>query len=237
MLKKQKHYVIDALLKQGNVATLSQLYHLTDVSSWKTKTPFASIRRILQENDEFFKIQPGLWGLSDYKQEILDKFAIKDETIINENEFTHSYYQGIIAEIGNKKRFRTFVPAQDKNRLFINRKLSEVITTDKCDFTYPEIVRFAKTIDVIWFNERNLPNSFFEVEHSTDFKNSINKFFELQDFRSRFIIVANRERNKQFNNIINASIYSSIKGIVMFKDYETIVKQYEQIMNYVENGI
>ncbi|MBR1374684.1 MAG: hypothetical protein IJ566_01190 [Cardiobacteriaceae bacterium] len=237
MLKRQKHYVIEALLKQGNVATLSQLYHLTDVSSWQTKTPFASIRRILQTNDEFFKIQPGLWGLSGYKKEILEKFTIKNGKMVGENEFTHAYYQGIIAEIGNKRNFKTFVPAQDKNRLFINRKLSEVTTTDKCDFTYAEIIRFAKTVDVIWFNERNLPNSFFEVEHSTDFKNSINKFFELQDFRARFIIVAKEERYKQFDNVINASIYSPIRKLVNFVDYENLGKQYEKEMTYISSNI
>lgn len=227
----QKHDVIDALSRQGNVATLSQLYYATDISSWKTKTPFASIRRILQTNPEFFKIQPGLWGLSDYKKEILEKFSIKNNRISGSNEFTHTYYQGIIAEIGNSRNFKTFVPAQDKNRLFVNRKLSEVATTDKCDFTYPEIVRFAKTVDVIWFNERNLPNSFFEVEHSTDFKNSINKFYELQDFRAKFWIAGKKERRRQFEDVINASIYYPIKKLVSFVDYENLVRQYEKEMS------
>lgn len=227
----QKHDVIDALSRQGNVATLSQLYYATDISSWKTKTPFASIRRILQTNAEFFKIQPGLWGLSDHKKEILEKFTIKNNRISGNNEFTHTYYQGIIAEIGNSRNFKTFVPAQDKNRLFVNRKLSEVATTDKCDFTYPEIVRFAKTVDVIWFNERNLPNSFFEVEHSTDFKNSINKFYELQDFRAKFWIAGKEERCRQFEDVISASIYSPIKKLVSFVDYEKLVRQYEKEMS------
>lgn len=210
---------------------MSQLYYATDISSWKTKTPFASIRRILQTNPEFFKIQPGLWGLSDYKKEILEKFSIKNNRISDNNEFTHTYYQGIIAEIGNSRNFKTFVPAQDKNRLFANRKLSEVATTDKCDFTYPEIVRFAKTVDVIWFNERNLPNSFFEVEHSTDFKNSINKFYELQDFRAKFWIAGKKERRRQFEDVINASIYYPIKKLVSFVDYENLVRQYEKEMS------
>lgn len=210
---------------------MSQLYYATDISSWKTKTPFASIRRILQTNAEFFKIQPGLWGLSDYKKEILEKFSIRNNRISGSNEFTHTYYQGIIAEIGNSRNFKTFVPAQDKNRLFVNRKLSEVATTDKCDFTYPEIVRFAKTVDVIWFNERNLPNSFFEVEHSTDFKNSINKFYELQDFRAKFWITGKKERRRQFEDVINASIYYPIKKLVSFVDYENLVRQYEKEMS------
>ena len=57
---KQKYYVIDAMRANGGYATLQQLNMLVDFSTWKTKTPEASIRRIVQENDEFFRIQPGL---------------------------------------------------------------------------------------------------------------------------------------------------------------------------------
>lgn len=235
---QQKYFVINALLKNGKVATLSQLYHATEVSSWQTKTPFASIRRILQTNKEFFKIQPGLWGLSEFKNEILAKFEIKNEKIVAENEFTHSYYQGIITQIGNIRKFKTYIPPQDKNKFFINQKLGEVANLGEIyEFSYKNIVKFAKTIDVVWFNERNLPNSFFEVEHSTDFKNSLNKFYELQDFRANFIIVAKKERFSQFQNIIEASIYSPIRPFVKFADYESIVKQYEKESMKVENGI
>ena len=54
------------------------------------------------------------------------------------------------------------------------------------DFSYSEIVNRAKTIDVIWFNERKLLSSVFEVEHSTDIQNSLLKFNDLQDFHSQF---------------------------------------------------
>ena len=63
-------------------------------------------------------------------------------------------------------------------------------------FTYDKIVKRAKTIDTVWFNERELPRAFYEVEHSTNIINSLNKFFELQDFRSDFFIVANSKRKK-----------------------------------------
>ena len=36
-----------------------------------------------------------------------------------------------------------------------------------------EITNRARTVDVIWFNERLMPHTFFEVEHSTDFQNSL----------------------------------------------------------------
>ena len=42
-------------------------------------------------------------------------------------------------------------------------------------------------MDVIWFNERKMPYRFYEVEHSTNISNSLDKFYELQDFRADFI--------------------------------------------------
>ena len=47
----------------GGMTTLVDLYHKTDVSTWGSKTPFASIRRIAQNNKEFYKVRAGLWGL------------------------------------------------------------------------------------------------------------------------------------------------------------------------------
>lgn len=198
---KQKDFVLKAFEKIGPMATLGELYDKTDISKWGTKTPFATIRRILQTNSEFFKIQPGLCGLSSQKNEILKKICIKNTTKIVDNKFTHTYYQGLITEIG--------------------------------------ILKFAKTVDVIWFNDRKMPNSFFEVEHTTDFKNSINKFFELQDFRANFYVVAKKERKKEFENIINSSIYLPIKKLLKFAAYESIVKQFEfqKESLKVKNGI
>ena len=59
----QKERVVEALASLGGMATLFDLYHKTDVSTWGSKTPFASIRRIVQTNKEFYKIRAGLWGL------------------------------------------------------------------------------------------------------------------------------------------------------------------------------
>ncbi|MCD8325574.1 MAG: hypothetical protein LUC90_02490 [Lachnospiraceae bacterium] len=141
--------------------------------------------------------------------------------------FTHSYYQGVIAEIGNIRNKDTYVPPQDKNKLFLERKLSEVTTLDRIyEFTYPDILKRAKTVDVIWFNERKMPCAFYEVEHSTDIKNSLNKFFELQDFRARFVIVADEERHRQFDDVIRASIYNPIRSYVDFVNYDSLVNQY-----------
>lgn len=50
----QKDYVIEAMRTNGGYATFQQLNKLVDYSSWGTKTPAATIRAIVQKNDEFF---------------------------------------------------------------------------------------------------------------------------------------------------------------------------------------
>lgn len=235
---QQKDYVINAMENNGGYATFRQLYQMIDFSAWGTKTPQASVRRIVQTNNEFFRIEAGLWGLTDCKREILQKLNIVESDKKSIETFTHGYIQGIISEIGNLKNFYTYVPPQDKNRVFLGKKLCDVTSVKQIfEFTYPELLRFARTVDVIWFNERRLPNALYEVEHTTDIKNSLNKFYELQDYRANFYIVAPKERERQFNDIISSSIYLKIKDIVRFVNYDTLIKQYEKEIISIEGAI
>jgi len=58
----QEQQVIEVLRRAGGYATLRRLNELVDFSTWATKTPEASVRRIVQNSPEIFKIQPGLWA-------------------------------------------------------------------------------------------------------------------------------------------------------------------------------
>ncbi len=99
----QWEQVKDTMLQNGGFATLGFLYNTVDVSHWATKTPFASIRRIVQTNEYFFKIKPGLWGLKEKKKEIIERFGIAEKKSEKNELFNHSYYQGLVVEIGNIK--------------------------------------------------------------------------------------------------------------------------------------
>lgn len=115
----QAQQVIDTLRQTGGYATLGDLYHLVDTKSWVTKTPNESIRRIVQQSDEIFKIQPGLWALEECREEVMHKFDIcpKEEKSIE--QFTHGYYQGLIIEIGNMKHYATYVLRRTKTASFL----------------------------------------------------------------------------------------------------------------------
>ena len=242
---KQHEAVIQTLENFGGVATLGQLnqeiFKIKDCE-WKTKTPFASIRRIVQLNKDIYKIKPGLYGLLSHKKQNEAK-GIFEETAKNKDskevsEFNHSYYQGLVLMIGNLKNFQTFLPNQDKNKLFLNERLGNLSTLDKLPiFSYQNLVQRSSTIDAIWFNERIMPHSFFEIEHSTDIQNSLLKFNDLQDFSSRMFIVADKRRKEEFEAKRNYAALKDIKSRVQFLDYENLTKQYEQIIESVKLAI
>ena len=167
---KQHEAVILTLEKIGGIATLGQLNQEVmkiKECNWNTKTPFASIRRIVQLNKEIYKIKPGLYALTKYKNKF-EKNGIIAETDTNKDakeniEFNHSYYQGIIVLTGNLKGLHTHIPNQDKNKNFIDKKLKDIQNLNEIpNFSYENIVSRSSTIDVTWFNKRKMPHSFYD---------------------------------------------------------------------------
>lgn len=234
---KQYEAVIQTLEKLGGVATLGQLnqevFKIKECE-WKTKTPFASIRRIVQENENIYKIKPGLWALKSHQKE-LEERGIIVETEKNKNskivqEFTHSYYQGLLVTIGNLRNKKTFIPNQDKSKMFLNEKLGDLRTLqEQPAYSYEKFLRQSATIDVIWFNERKMPDSFFEVEHSTDIHRSLLKFTDLQDFYARMFIVADERRRREYEKKLESSAFDKIRSEkrVRFMNYDAVEKLYK----------
>ena len=196
------------------------------MQEWQSNslTPFASIRRIVQTTPGFYCLRPGLWGLEAQQAAIGQQLALPDYAPVEKvEEFSHSYYQGLLLEVGNLKNYKTFVPHQDKNKLYLERKLAEVASLPQpYEFTYSEIMGKAKTVDVSWFNVRRFPNAFFEVEHSTDIYNSLLKFVEFQDFRVQFWIVADTARKPEFENKMKTTAFVPIQNTVKFLSYEAL---------------
>ena len=224
----QEQQVIEVLREKGGYATLRSLNQLVNVSNWTTKTPDASIRRIVQNSKYIFKIRPGLWALEEYRDYVLAKFDLMPGDRKSEERFTHGYYQGLLVEIGKYQHHLTYIPPQDKNRLFIDRPLSEITdSTELPPFTHEDLLRKARTVDVVWLNERSMPLGFYEVEHTTDIKNSLTKFYELQDFNAGFYIVADVSRKKEFEDKLHVSMFAPIEKRVVFLDYDRVVHTYE----------
>ncbi len=145
----------------------------------------------------------------------------------------HTYYQGLLVEIGNLKGFSTHIPYQDKNKVFINKKLGEVASLNKIfDFGYENLVRKAQTVDVSWFNSRNMPSALFEVEHSTNIINSLTKFVELQDFYLSFYIVSSSVMKSLYNEKIGYASFENIKSRTKFLSYDQLSEWHSKSFEY-----
>ena len=237
----QPQAVIETIEMLGGIATLNQInqniFKIEDCK-WGTKTPFASIRRIVRHTNGIYRIKPGLYALESNRKQ-LENNGIVVQTEQNQDSeivkvFNHAYYQGLLLEMGKMRHFNTFVPDQDKNRLFLNQStLGEIKTLDTIpQYTYSNLVKRSSTIDVIWFNDRQMPHSFFEIEHSTDIQNSLLKFNDLQDLYVRMVIVADEKRRKEFLAKMDYAAFVDLKtnDRVHFLNYDSLDKQYEREM-------
>lgn len=234
----QAQAVIETIEALGGIATLNQINQnifKIDDCIWKTKTPFASVRRIVQQTNGIYKIKPGLYALETHRKQ-LEEEGIKVQTEKNKDSeevktFNHAYYQGLLLEIGKMRHLSTFVPDQDKNKKFLKTPLGDLRTLNAIpQYTFSSIVKRSSTIDVIWFNNNNLPHSFFEIEHSTDIQNSLLKFNDLQDFYVRMVIVADEKRRQEFQSKMSYAAFERLQKEkrVAFLSYESLDKQYEQ---------
>ena len=66
------------------------------------------------------------------------------------------------------------------------------------------------------------------MENSTNFRNSLVKFVELQDFATSMIMIAPNDKSKlnKYNQEIEKSAFSSIKDRVKFRNYDKVVGFY-----------
>jgi hypothetical protein len=221
VVMNQREAVVEAMKANGGYATLGHLYKealkIADVE-WGTKTPFKSINRIVQNPKFFFKIRPGLWALQEAKDRLPADLKSKPKP-----ESDHSYYQGLLVELGNLKKQQTFVPKQDRARTFFGKKLGDMVTVDEIyQFTYPEVVHRASAVDVIWFNERKMPTEFIEVENTTDMHGAFLKFVLLDGFNSIFRIVSPAPRRQEFTSKIAHPSFSTIAKRTRFTSYDLV---------------
>lgn len=236
--KTQTQVVIETLEKLGGVQTLGLITQEALKNpdfKFSGKSPQANIRRIVQLSKEIYKIKPGLYSLEKFRKQneasgiIIETEKNKDSKEIE--EFTHGYYQGLLITIGNLKNFRTYSPNQDNTRLFLNTPLGEIRNLPEIpEFSYNEFVKRSKTVDTIWFHETKdclMPQSYFEVEHSTDIQNSLLKYADLRDFSAKKFIVADRIRKQEFEKKMKYLAFESLKDQILFLPYDELVKMYE----------
>ena len=141
----------------------------------------------------------------------------------------------MLLERGRMKKLETFSPNQDNNRKYLNRNLVDIRTLSEVPlFSFDIFVKRVRTIDTIWFHSTKdelMPESFFEVEHSTDIQNSLLKYADLRDFSAKKYIVADEKRKAEFDQKLRYTSFDDIRNQVEFLSYKELVKQYEHYID------
>ena len=225
------------MLHNGYFAPLKLLYR--EIWKYKDKskivgiTPDNTIQERVQRDERFTKIGLGVWALTAY----LDKLPkeIEPKTKEEHKERMHASIQGMLLEVGNYRDFETYT--NDKKWTFQNKTLGSLATLQAVPiFTYEPIIKSSVSFaDVIWFNDRGFPNSIFEVEQSTDFRDAFIKFMELQDFVTEFYCVSSEDRKIKFDKEISKVAFKPISSRINFRTYAQVENDYQNILkkNYI----
>jgi len=219
------------MLTNGYLATLKHIYkEFPKYRSLTGKTPFKTIQERVQRDQRFTRIGVGVYALTEFLHELPKRDIPRKKK--ERYEFQHSRIQGMLLEIGELQNYETYTP--DKKKIFDGKKLGLIASIDKCpQFTFRSIIeQSAKFIDVIWFNYRKFPFSAFEIEHSTDFRSALIKFSELQDFTTKFFVVAPKERKEKFDKEMCKRAFIPIARRCKFRSYENVERYYENLLNY-----
>lgn len=114
--------------------------------------------------------------------------------------------------------------------MFLDGTLADVRSLENIpQFGYSDFVRRAQTVDVVWFNGRGMPDSLFEVELSTGFRNPLHKFLDLQDYRARFAVVADVSRKRQFEKRVDQTGFEQIRDRVDFLNFDEVSRLHSAI--------
>ena len=244
--KTQTVAVFEVMEKNGGYMHLKDLYKealKVENVEWKSKTPDASIRRIVQDDKYFFKVKPGLWALNSYLSILPNhiKMLYSDIGSKENGDANHSYYQGVLVELGNIIKQKTYIPKQDKNKKYVNKKLDDISTIKELpNFTYETIIKKIKSIDVVWLDnisEQIFPSNVFEVENSTNFDRSFLKFNELRKFQIQMVVVAPNYKRSQFENELLWDAYRDLKGRVSFFSYDDLDNFWDKMLNNGNVGL
>ena len=218
------------MLENGGYAPLKLIYQKfrerVDLGKVRGKTPMNSLRHEALSNPRFERIGLGVYALCDRVPALVrtPPPRTKAEKVVRR----HSDIQGMLLEIGNTRELVTETYTADRKARFQNKTLGNIATMGKMpQFTYKPIVDAVRHVDVAWFNERRFPVKVFEVEHTSNFRNALTKFCQLQDFHATFCCVAEQAKEDKYLRAVEMAAFSSIRERCEFIAYEKVEADYE----------
>ncbi|HOJ39734.1 MAG TPA: hypothetical protein PKX93_04060 [bacterium] len=183
--------------------------------------------RELKNNRNFKRIGLGIYSLKEYEEEPLPKIREKDRM--------HSYMEGICLEIGKFKNFEVYTP--DRAALFRDGiYLKDIVTLIQVpSFTYAEIVKIVKKIDVLWFNKVGLrfPKQAIEIVDTIGtLSDALNRCLQLSHFNTNFWIIGPPSHRNRFEQKVSQEPYVNFKERFRYADYQGVIQLYEAAVHH-----
>lgn len=143
---------------------------------------------------------------------------------------THEDAEGVLLELGNALGFDAYTA--DPAKEFRGKRLSEIASLlEVPSFTFDRLLRTAKEIDVIWFEE-GFPAYCFEVEHTTGVRDGLLRLFNLRQLNAKFFIVALGEVITKFQTEVMKDPFYQLKERYIFRSYEQLIGLYQDALKY-----
>lgn len=218
------------MIDNGGTASLTTIYDnivkyyptAKNSKDWEEGIRGVLYRELKEENSMFKKIGLGIYAVSDYQQQQVPSQK--------NTKRMHSYIEGICVELGNFNNYLTYTA--DPSALYRDKlHLSDVATLQTLpEFSYEQIVKRAKLIDVVWINSRGLqfPQKVFEIVDSISTLNgAFNRSLQLKNFMTEFNIVAPEKHREKFLETIDMEVYQEQKARFKFINYDDIQEWYD----------
>jgi len=233
------------MIDSGGLASLSFLYENAHkyrklpTGDWQ-KTLRGVLYRDVKKG-RFIKAGLGVYALSTFSTDVKSAYSVavgegKSLDFIAKSPEPHSTIEGMLIELGNFYDFLTYTC--NKNRTFAGKILSSIVSLHEIpEFTYDELIKRARRIDVILFSKKPkhiFPKYIYEVEHSTDFTNSMIKMFQLKEFDARFILASWESRREIFYDRLSQEPFDQVKTKFIFRPFELIAELYFSAVRHFE---
>jgi len=187
----------------------------------------------LSVTDEFVElIYHGKIGENILKQPPLAEEEVPVEPGLPEKEDLHLKMQWMLVRVGKWEGYDVWVDINDYGKEFRGEKMSDLCLPELPRFAGPEVLKIAKSIDVIWFKKRSSqPVRFFEIEHTTAVYSGLLRLNDVKiDYPlPKATIVAPKEKKGIFESQISRRtfVHSELEGICDFMEYKDIEKLFE----------
>jgi len=186
----------------------------------------------LSVTDEFIElIYHGTIG-----EQILSEQPVIEEPVEEapkkEKEDIHLKMQWMIIKIGLWEGYDVWVASNDRNKRHEGEEFNSLCLDEIPHFAGPEVLKVAKSIDVIWFKKRSAqPVHFFEIEYTTTIYSGL---LRLNDVRIDYpipkaTIVAMSEKVRLFESQISRRtfVHSELGEICEFMSFKDLEKLFE----------